>query len=202
MAAKARAKATRAKAAKVSGEGEGQSGDQAQSATSRAGILADRQQALREELRRQQGCLPGAGTPEGDAARDALDRAGDAMDNAEQALRNDDHGRCHRQSSPSDGSVARRFAIFGRGLGEKQGDQQQGQGEQQANRQGQSTDPLGRDQNGAVLIRMPRATSRTQMSIAARGICWLKSVAARRRASGPKPELGLPQAAARPVLRT
>jgi len=52
--------------------------------------LADRQQALRGELGRQAQNLPGAGTPEGDAARDALGRAGRAMDGAEEALRGDD----------------------------------------------------------------------------------------------------------------
>ncbi len=61
----------------------GQQGDPSQS-------LADRQQALRGELGRQTQNLPGAGTPEGDAAREALGRAGRAMDGAEEALRRDD----------------------------------------------------------------------------------------------------------------
>ena len=42
--------------------------------------LAERQRALRQELERQKGGMPGTGTPEGDAAREALDRAGRAMD--------------------------------------------------------------------------------------------------------------------------
>ena len=54
------------------------------------GSLADRQRALENELRRQQGSLPGAGTPEGDAAREALDRAGRAMDEAADALEEGD----------------------------------------------------------------------------------------------------------------
>lgn len=48
--------------------------------------LAQRQQALRDALRQQQNGLPGAGTPEGDAAREALDRAGRAMEDAADAL--------------------------------------------------------------------------------------------------------------------
>ncbi|MGB0966753.1 MAG: DUF4175 domain-containing protein, partial [Halocynthiibacter sp.] len=50
--------------------------------------LAERQQALRDELDQQRANLPGAGSEEGDAAREALDRAGDAMDRAEDKLRN------------------------------------------------------------------------------------------------------------------
>ncbi|MFN0113977.1 MAG: TIGR02302 family protein [Paracoccaceae bacterium] len=55
------------------------------------GSLADRQQGLRDQLGRQaHGTLPGEGTPEGEAARQALEDAGRAMDDAEQALRDGD----------------------------------------------------------------------------------------------------------------
>jgi soluble cytochrome b562 len=94
------------------GEGEGQSGD-----PQGEDSLADRQQALRDELSRQQGSLPGAGTPEGDAAREALERAGRAMDNAEEALRGDDlAGAIDSQSQAME---ALRDAILGRGHGER-----------------------------------------------------------------------------------
>jgi uncharacterized protein (TIGR02302 family) len=52
--------------------------------------LSDRQRALEDELSRQRDNLPGAGTPEGDAARESLDRAGRAMDEAADALEQDD----------------------------------------------------------------------------------------------------------------
>ncbi|WP_390910980.1 TIGR02302 family protein [Pseudosulfitobacter sp. SM2401] len=131
------------------GEGEGQSGDQAQSGDQQGqGSLADRQQALREELRRQQGALPGAGTPEGDAARDALDRAGDAMDNAEQALRNDDMAGAIDNQAQAMEALREGLQSLGEALAQEQ-NQQQGQGQQQADRQGPSSDPLGRDQNGS-----------------------------------------------------
>jgi hypothetical protein len=56
------------------------------------GSLADRQEALREELRRQsQGTYPGADSPEGEAARRQLDEAGRAMEEAEEALRDGDN---------------------------------------------------------------------------------------------------------------
>ncbi|MEZ5777595.1 MAG: TIGR02302 family protein [Paracoccaceae bacterium] len=51
------------------------------------GSLADRQQALREALRRQQGGIPGDPSAERDAARRALEEAGRAMEGAEEALR-------------------------------------------------------------------------------------------------------------------
>lgn len=63
------------------GGGEGQSQSQ---------NLADRQRALEDELARQRNGLPGAGTPEGDAARESLDRAGRAMDQAADALEQGD----------------------------------------------------------------------------------------------------------------
>jgi hypothetical protein len=63
------------------------------------GNLAQRQQALRDELARQQGQLPGAGTPEGDAAREALDRAGRAMDRP--------RSRCGRTISPARSTTSR-----------------------------------------------------------------------------------------------
>ncbi|WP_300516873.1 DUF4175 domain-containing protein [Aliiroseovarius sp.] len=64
------------------GEGEGSDGEDGQQ-----GDLAGRQGQLRDQLEAQRRGLPGAGTEEGQAARDALGRAGDAMDGAEEALR-------------------------------------------------------------------------------------------------------------------
>ncbi|MCB1311065.1 MAG: TIGR02302 family protein [Sedimentitalea sp.] len=112
------------------------------------GSLADRQQALREELGRQQGRLPGAGTPEGDAARDALDRAGRAMDGAEDALRQDDYAEAIDQQSEA--MEALREGM--RALGEAMQETQQGQGTSDGDAQAQTRDPLGRrpGTNGSI----------------------------------------------------
>lgn len=72
------------------GQGQGQSGDQGGQPGATGQSLADRQQALRDELDRQTQNLPGAGTTEGNAARDALNQAGRAMTGAQDALRRDD----------------------------------------------------------------------------------------------------------------
>lgn len=139
------------------GEGEGeQSADQSGSQSGGQsdgqganGSLADRQQALRDELRRQQGALPGAGTPEGDAAREALGRAGDAMDNAEQALRDNDMAGAIDNQAQAMEALRDGLQSLGEALAQEQ-NQQQGQGQQRADeQQGPSNDPLGRNQNGS-----------------------------------------------------
>ncbi len=113
--------------------------------------LADRQRALRDELSRQQGQMPGAGTPEGDAAREALDRAGRAMDGAEESLRQDDYaGAIDRQSEAME---ALREGM--RALGEAMAQEQQnqpGQGTTDGDMRAQNRDPLGRDtgSNGSL----------------------------------------------------
>lgn len=113
--------------------------------------LADRQRALRDELSRQQGQMPGAGTPEGDAAREALDRAGRAMDGAEESLRQDDYaGAIDRQSEAME---ALREGM--RALGEAMAQEQQnqpGQGTADGDMRAQNRDPLGRDtgSNGSL----------------------------------------------------
>jgi uncharacterized protein (TIGR02302 family) len=117
------------------------------------GSIADRQQALRDELNRQLQNLPGAGTPEGDAARDALGRAGEAMDNAEEDLRNEDFAGA--LDDQADAMEALREGM--RNLADQMAQQQQQQGGQQGQEQGRNApngdrDPLGRDigENGRV----------------------------------------------------
>ena len=113
------------------------------------GSLAQRQRALREELQRQQQGLPLEGGSEGQASREALDRAGRAMDQAEEALRgNDLAGAIDHQS---DAMEALREGM--RALGEALAQSQQEDGQQQGTGQGRmstngTTDPLGRA-NGA-----------------------------------------------------
>lgn len=113
--------------------------------------LADRQQALREELRRQQGGLPGAGTPEGDAARDALDRAGRAMEGAEDALRQDDFAGAIDQQSEAMEALREGIRSLGEAMAQQQ-QGQQGQGMAEGDLQSQNRDPLGRNSgsNGSI----------------------------------------------------
>mmetsp|Transcript_23623 Transcript_23623/g.41904 ORF Transcript_23623/g.41904 Transcript_23623/m.41904 type:complete len:876 (-) Transcript_23623:908-3535(-) len=116
------------------------------------GSLADRQQALRDELRRQQGSLPGAGTPEGDAARDALDRAGRAMDGAEEALRQRDFAEAIDNQSQAMEALREGMRALGEAMQQEQQAGQQGQGMSEADRRAEAQDPLGRDpgSNGSI----------------------------------------------------
>ncbi|MBY5933830.1 TIGR02302 family protein [Tateyamaria omphalii] len=145
------------------GQGEGQQGDQQQGgqgnqqaedgqSQGQEGSLADRQQALRDELRRQQGSLPGSGTPEGDAARDALDRAGRAMDNAEDALRQRDFADAIDNQSQAMEALREGMRALGEAMQQEQQDAQQGQGTSESDRRAEARDPLGREpgSNGSV----------------------------------------------------
>ncbi|WP_299743996.1 TIGR02302 family protein [uncultured Tateyamaria sp.] len=116
------------------------------------GSLADRQQALRDELRRQQGSLPGAGTPEGDDARDALDRAGRAMDGAEEALRQRDFAEAIDNQSQAMEALREGMRALGEAMQQEQQNAQQGQGTSESDRRAEARDPLGRDPgaNGSV----------------------------------------------------
>lgn len=109
------------------------------------GSIADRQQALRDELRRQEGNLPGQGTAEGDAARDALDRAGRAMDGAEQDLReNDLPGAIDNQAQAME-ALREGMRALGEMAQQQQQNQQPGQGNQGSDQRAESRDPLGRE---------------------------------------------------------
>ena len=129
-------------------EGEGQ----AQGQQGAEQNLAERQQQLRDELSRQEGRMPGQGTPEGDAARDALDRAGDAMDQAEQNLRNGDLAEAIDNQSQAMEALRDSMRSLGEALAEEERNQQQGQGQQGDDRRADNRDPLGRSQgsNGAT----------------------------------------------------
>ncbi|MAY44728.1 MAG: hypothetical protein CML65_05660 [Rhodobacteraceae bacterium] len=117
-----------------------------------AGTLAERQRALRDELRRQQQNLPGAGTAEGDAIQDSLDRAGRAMDDAEESLQQDDlAGAIDNQAEAMD-ALREGMRQLGDQLAQQQQQGQQGQGNSDGNAQAQNRDPLGRNQgsNGSL----------------------------------------------------
>ncbi|WP_121062858.1 TIGR02302 family protein [Chachezhania antarctica] len=130
------------------GQGQGQQGQpgdgQGQNGMPDEGTLTERQRALRDELNRQQGNLPGAGTPEGDAARDALDRAGRAMEGAEEALEGDDlAGAIDRQAEAME-ALREGMRQLGEAMAQQQQQNQNGQSNQQGNQQAQNRDPLGR----------------------------------------------------------
>jgi len=108
------------------------------------GSLADRQQALRDELKRQQGQLPGVGTPDGDEAREALERAGRAMDGAEEALRSDDLAGAIDQQSEAMEALREGMRSLAESLAQDQNNQP-GQGTAQDEMRAQNRDPLGRD---------------------------------------------------------
>lgn len=114
------------------------------------GSLADRQQALQDELNRQKGALPGGGGEEGEAAREAIDRAGRAMKDAENALRDQDYAGA--LDSQSQAMEALRDGM--RNLAEQLAQERSEQGGQQGEamgRAGQSErqDPLGRNAGNA-----------------------------------------------------
>ena len=131
--------------------GQGQGSDQADQGQQGQGSLADRQQALRNELGRQQQSLPGAGTPEGEAARDALGRAGRAMDEAEQALRGDDLAEAIDRQSEAMEALREGMRSLGEALAQNQ-QNQPGQGSQDGDMQANNRDPLGRSPgaNGSI----------------------------------------------------
>lgn len=123
------------------GESQGQSGEQGAPGDS----IADRQEALRDELNRQQQNLPGAGTPEGETARDALDRAGRAMDGAEEALRQNDLAEAIDNQGQAMEALREGMRALGEMMSEQQQSGQPGQGMQESDQRANSRDPLGRE---------------------------------------------------------
>lgn len=124
----------------------GEGGEQGEGAGKGEEGLAQRQQALRDELRRQQGRLPGQGSEAGDAARDALDRAGRAMDNAEQALRNRDLADAIDNQAQAMEALREGMRSLGEAMAQEQQNQQPGQGQAESDRRADNRDPLGREE--------------------------------------------------------
>ena len=131
--------------------GQGQGQDEAGEGQQGQGSLADRQQALRDELSRQQQGLPGGGTPEGDAAREALGRAGRAMDDAEDALRSDDLAEAIDRQSEAMEALREGMRSLGEALAQNQ-QNQPGQGTEAGDMQANNRDPLGRTPGSAGSI--------------------------------------------------
>ena len=127
------------------GEGAGQDGREPGEGE---GSLAERQQALRDQLDALRRNLPGQNSDEGQAAGEALDRAGEAMDQAEQALRGDDLAEAIDQQAEAMDQMREGMRNLGEAMARNQ---QQGQGQQGQDMRGaaQGVDPLGRpDNNG------------------------------------------------------
>ena len=129
------------------GEGEGaeSQGDGQGGESGDAQSLADRQNRLREMLRNQQQGLPGAGTPDGQSARDQLGRAGDAMEGAEQALRDGDVAEALDQQAEAMEAMREGMRNLDDAMQQEQARQQGQQGTTQPSQNPTPGDPLGRD---------------------------------------------------------
>lgn len=112
------------------------------------GSLADRQDALRDEIARQQGELPGLTGEAAQAARDALDRAESAMDGAEEALREGDIGGAIGRQADAMDALREGMRALGEALAENDRDpatdDDPGQGQTAGRPAPTRRDPLGR----------------------------------------------------------
>jgi uncharacterized protein (TIGR02302 family) len=122
------------------GDGAGGEGDQRS--------LADRQQALREELQRQRDGLPNLDGDAGDIARRSLERAEDAMEGAEEALRNGDLAEAIDRQAEAMDALRNGMRELSQALAENQS-AEPGQGSEQGEASGRpipgQRDPLGRE---------------------------------------------------------
>lgn len=123
----------------------GESGEEGQGGQPDQGSLAERQEALRQELNRQLGNLPGQGSEAGNAARDALRQAERAMEGAEQSLRENDLAGAIDQQAEAMDQLREGMRNLGEALAEQQRQQQPGQGQAEGNTAGAQRDPLGRN---------------------------------------------------------
>ncbi len=122
-----------------SGEGEGEGGGQQG--------LAQRQQELRERLREQQlQTLPGEGTPEGDAALDALEDAERAMDEAERALREGANREALERQAEALESMREGLRQLADAM--RQDRRERADNAPEGEGQGLGRDPLGREREG------------------------------------------------------
>lgn len=126
------------------GEQQGQGGEgREQAEGSEGSSLAERQEALRQELERQRQGLPQLGGEAGEAAREALERAGRAMEGAEEALRNDDLAGAIDNQAEAMEALREGMRNMGEAMAEQQNPGGQGDAEGQP---GQAqADPLGRE---------------------------------------------------------
>ncbi len=140
------------------GGGTGQDGQQGQQGDNGQGgegsgnapdgrSLAERQQALRDELARQRGNLPSLDGEAGEIARDSLDRAEGAMEGAEDALREGDLAEAIDRQAEAMNALRNGMRSLGEALAQNQ-NTEPGQGNAEGDVAGRPTpgqrDPLGR----------------------------------------------------------
>jgi uncharacterized protein (TIGR02302 family) len=130
---------------------DGQSGDQRGDGAGGEGdprSLAERQQALREELQRQRGGLPNLDGEAGDIARRSLERAEGAMEGAEDALRDGDLAEAIDRQAEAMDALRNGMRELGQALAQNQ-NAEPGQGSEQGEASGSPVpgqrDPLGRE---------------------------------------------------------
>ena len=122
------------------GDGAGGEGDQRS--------LAERQQALREELQRQREGLPNLDGESGETARRSLERAEGAMEGAEDALRDGDLPEAIDRQAEAMDALRNGMRQLGQALADNQ-NAEPGQGSEQGEASGRPApgqrDPLGRE---------------------------------------------------------
>lgn len=122
------------------GDGAGGEGDQRS--------LAQRQEALRQELQRQRDGLPNLDGEAGEIARRSLERAEGAMEGAEEALRNGDLAEAIDQQAEAMDALRNGMRELGQALAQNQ-QTEPGQGSEQGEASGRPVpgqrDPLGRE---------------------------------------------------------
>ena len=136
------------------GQGVGEQGQDGQQSDSGAGgegdptSLAERQQALRQELQRQRDGLPGLPGEMGDTARRSLEQAESAMEGAEDALRDGDLAEAIDRQAEAMDALRNGMRELGQALAENQ-NAEPGQGSEQGEANGRAQpgqrDPLGRE---------------------------------------------------------
>lgn len=124
------------------------SGMQGENGSGGEGSLAERQQALRDELQRQRAGLPDLEGEAGDIARQSLDRADSAMDGAEEALRSGDMARAIDRQAEAMDALRGGMRSLNEALAQN-GSTEPGQGTERGESQGSVEpslrDPLGRE---------------------------------------------------------
>ena len=110
--------------------------------------LAQRQEALRQELQRQRDGLPSMPGENGDTARRSLERAEGAMEDAEDALRDGDLAEAIDRQAEAMDALRNGMRELGQAMAENQ-NADPGQGSEQGQASGRPTpsqrDPLGRE---------------------------------------------------------
>ncbi|OED46289.1 TIGR02302 family protein [Rhodobacteraceae bacterium (ex Bugula neritina AB1)] len=130
-------------------EGPGREGDSSRGQPGQGGSLADRQQALRQQLQQQRGGMPHLGGEAGDAAREALERADRAMEGAENALRGGDNAEAIDRQSEAMEALREGMRSLGEALAQQQPGGPQSGPQPSSTAQGDRLDPLGRNNGQA-----------------------------------------------------